>query len=79
MSDKIVNTDSNIFVENKPLYIYTYDDCIIGEEDYLKKPLTKIYKDFPKFNEKNTFILKGSFIFFPKTIKWFPCGSKSLK
>ena len=44
-------------LENQPLNIYTYDDCIIGEEDYLKKPLKKIYKQFPKLNEKNTFIL----------------------
>lgn len=44
-------------LENKPLFIYTYDDCIVGEEDYLKKPLTKVYKDFPQLNEKNTFIL----------------------
>ena len=44
-------------LENKPLCIYTYDDCIVGEEDYLKKPLTKVYKDFPQLCEKNTFIL----------------------
>lgn len=44
----------------QPLVIYTYDDCDVGEEDYLKKPLTKIYND-PRtngmLNEKNTFIL----------------------
>ncbi len=48
------------FQEQQPMLIYTYDDCIIGEEDYLKKPLKKLYKDprtKGKLNEKNTFVL----------------------
>ena len=48
------------FQEQQPMLIYTYDDCIVGEEDYLKKPLKKIYDDprtKGKLNEKNTFIL----------------------
>jgi len=48
------------FKEQRPFLIYTYDDCIVGEEDYLKKPLKKIYDDprtKGKLNEKNTFVL----------------------
>ena len=46
--------------EHQPMLIYNYNDCIIGEEDYLKKPLKKLYDDprtKGKLNEKNTFIL----------------------
>jgi len=48
------------FQEQQPMIIYTYDDCIVGEEDYLKKPLKNIYNDprsKGKLNEKNTFVL----------------------
>jgi len=48
------------FKEQQPMLIYTYDDCIVGEEDYLKKPLKKLYNDprtKGKLNEKNTFVL----------------------
>lgn len=48
------------FKEQQPLIIYTFDDCIVGEEDYLKKPLSKLYKDprtKGRLNEKNTFVL----------------------
>ena len=45
----------------QPIAILTYDDCEVGEEDYLKKPLEKIYKDKrlkgKNINETNTFIL----------------------
>lgn len=44
----------------QPFIIYTYDDCIVGKGDYLKKPLENIYKD-PRtkglMNDKNTFVL----------------------
>ena len=46
--------------KEQPLIVYTYDDCIVGEGDYLKKPLSKLYKDTRlggKLNEKNTFVL----------------------
>jgi hypothetical protein len=48
------------FQEQQPLLIYTYDDCVVGEEDYLKKPLKKLFQDERakgKLNEKNTFVL----------------------
>lgn len=44
----------------QPMVVYTYEDCIVGEDDYLKKPLSKLYKDKRlkgKLNEKNTMIL----------------------
>ncbi len=45
----------------RPTVIYTYDDCDVGKEDYLKKPLKKLYRD-PRLqgkgiNETNTFVL----------------------
>lgn len=48
------------FQEFQPLIIYTWDDCEVGEGDYLKKPLAKLFKDKRvkgKMNEKNTFVL----------------------
>ena len=49
------------FPDRRPFVIFTYDDCDVGKEDYLKKPLKKMFND-PKLkefgmNEKNTFIL----------------------
>lgn len=48
------------FLEQQPLIVYTYDDCLVGRDDYLKKPLKKLYEDKRlkgKLNEKNTFVL----------------------
>jgi hypothetical protein len=49
------------FEDRRPCVVYTYDDCDVGEDDYLKKPLKKMFDD-PRLrhlgmNEKNTFIL----------------------
>lgn len=49
------------FEDRRPCIVYTYDDCDVGKEDYLKKPLKKMFND-PRIkdlgmNEKNTFIL----------------------
>ena len=49
------------FDDRRPIVVYTYDDCDVGKDDYLKKPLKKMFDD-PKLqhlgmNEKNTFIL----------------------
>lgn len=44
----------------QPLIVYTYEDCVVGSGDYLKKPLSKLYKDKRLkglLNEKNTFVL----------------------
>lgn len=45
----------------RPTIIYTYDDCDVGKEDYLKKPLKKLYND-PRLkglgiNETNTLVI----------------------
>lgn len=48
------------FQEFQPMVIYTWDDCEVGDNDYLKKPLSKLFKDKRlkgKLNEKNTFVL----------------------
>jgi len=50
-----------MFIDNKkqPLLIYNYDDCGI-DDDYIRKPLKKLYDDprtKGKMNEKNTFVL----------------------
>lgn len=48
------------FEDFQPLMVYTYDDCLVGRDDYLKKPLKKLYNDKRlkgKLNEKNTFVL----------------------
>jgi len=48
-------------IGKRPRVIYNYDDCDVGREDYLKKPLRKLYKDQRlidiNINEKNTFVL----------------------
>lgn len=45
----------------RPHMIYTYDDCDIGKEDYLKKPLKKLYHDpeleHLKMNDRNTLVV----------------------
>ena len=45
----------------RPTIIYTYDDCDVGKEDYLKKPLKKLYNDLRLaglgINETNTFVV----------------------
>lgn len=48
------------FQEFQPLAIYSYDDCEIKENEYLKKPLSKIFKNKKfktRLTEKNTFVL----------------------
>lgn len=45
----------------RPHIVYTYDDCDIGKEDYLKKPLKKLYNDSRikhlNMNETNTLVV----------------------
>lgn len=45
----------------RPTIIYTYDDCVVGKNDYLKKPLKKLYEDSRLvglgINETNTFVV----------------------
>jgi len=47
-------------LKKQPLHIFTYDDCEGDEDDFIVKPLEKLYK-LPKFKgkmtEKNTFVL----------------------
>ena len=47
-------------LKKQPLLIFTYDDCEGDEDDYIVKPLEKLYK-YPKLkgklNETNTFVL----------------------
>lgn len=52
---ELIFTDRN----KQPLLIYNYDDCEIYD-DYIRKPLSKLYKDprtKGKINEKNTYVL----------------------
>ena len=47
-------------LKKQPVHIFTYDDCEGDEDDFIVKPLEKLYK-LPKLkgkmNEKNTFVL----------------------
>ena len=47
-------------LKKQPLHIFTYNDCEGDEDDFIVKPLEKLYK-LPKFKgkmgEKNTFVL----------------------
>ena len=52
---ELMFTDRN----SQPLLIYNYNDCEIYD-DYIRKPLTKLYNDpraKGKLNEKNTYVL----------------------
>ena len=47
-------------LKKQPLTIFTYDDCEGDEDDYIVKPLEKLYKHPKlkgKLNETNTFVL----------------------
>ena len=47
-------------LKKQPLIIFTYDDCEGDEDDYIVKPLEKLYKHPKlkgKLNETNTFVL----------------------
>ena len=47
-------------LKKQPLLIFTYDDCEGDEDDYIVKPLEKLYKHPKlkgKLNETNTFVL----------------------
>ena len=47
-------------LKKQPLLIFTYDDCEGDEDDYIVKPLEKLYKHPKlkgKLNEMNTFVL----------------------
>ena len=47
-------------LKKQPLLIFTYDDCEGDEDDYIVKPLEKLYKHPQlkgKLNETNTFVL----------------------
>ena len=47
-------------LKKQPLHIFTYDDCEGDEDDFIVKPLEKLYKLHKfknKMNEKNTFVL----------------------
>ena len=47
-------------LKKQPLTIFTYDDCEGDEDDYIVKPLEKLYKHPQlkgKLNETNTFVL----------------------
>lgn len=52
---ELIFTDRN----KQPLIIYNYDDCVIYD-DFIRKPLTKLYNDprlKGKLNETNTYVL----------------------
>ena len=47
-------------LKKQPLLIFTYDDCEGNEDDFIVKPLEKLYKHSKlknKLNESNTFVL----------------------
>ena len=47
-------------LKKQPLLIFTYDDCEGDEDDYIVKPLEKLYRHPElkgKLNENNTFVL----------------------
>lgn len=47
-------------LKKQPLVIFTYDDCEGNEDDYIVKPLEKLYKHSKlkgKMNDTNTFVL----------------------
>jgi hypothetical protein len=52
---ELIFTDRN----KQPLLVYNYDDCVIYD-DYIRKPLSKLYED-PRtkgmINENNTYVL----------------------
>ena len=49
------------FQDFQPILVYNYNDCIIADnDDFIRKPLSKLYKDKRlkgKLSEKNTLIL----------------------
>ena len=46
-----------IFKNDWPTRIYTYDDCEIDDEDLVKKPLRKVYEDFPHVVQKDRLVV----------------------
>jgi hypothetical protein len=47
----------HVFKKNWPTHIYTYDDCVVDSNNIIKKPLRKLFEDFPNIIQRDRLVV----------------------